>query len=181
MSTTATITEVPAVSEHAIKAEANRILAQTAQKHNVNVEDIGPEVVARAVEQARANLEKAAADSANPFRALYEQERKARELAEGTLQSIRASQQGGSKSDARPAISAEAAKARMGLRAWNGLSTPQRIAALGIEPASVDLEAVKRVFGKGASTTLANDLMKSDALKYRQWKEVALASGVYGS
>jgi hypothetical protein len=69
----------------------------------------------------------------------------------------------------------------MGLRAWNALSTSQRIAALGIEPASVDLEAVKRVFGRGANHTLANDLHKSEALKYRQWKEVALATGIYGA
>jgi hypothetical protein len=56
-------------------------------------------------------------------------------------------------------------------RAWNTLSTSHRIAALDIEPATAELEAIKRTFGPGVSHVLANDLHKSDALKYRQWKE----------
>jgi hypothetical protein len=173
-------TTTPA-SEHAIKAETLRILSATAQKHGIEVDSIGPEVVARAVDQAKTNLEKAAADSANPFRALYEAERQKRELAEGTLASIRAGQQSTANSGAKPAITEEAARRRMGDRAWNVLSTSQRIAALGIEPGSVDLEAIKRVFGRGANTTLGNDLMKANPLQYRQWREIALAVGSYGA
>lgn len=175
------IESTPVIPEDAIKAETARILTALASKHNRPVDSFDAEVAARAVDQARVNLEKSASD-ATGYRALYESEKVKRELAESTLAGIRANQQNVSgKDNTRPAITTEQAKARMGLRAWNAQSTAQRVAALGVEPSAENLEAAKKVFGRGAPTALANDLMKSNPARYRLLREVALASGSYGA
>jgi hypothetical protein len=169
------------IDDTAVKVEAARIMTALAAKHNRSVESFDGEVAARAVEQARINLEKSASD-ATGYKALYEAEKQKRELAEGTLNNIRTSQHKVSSSDnTRPAITAEQARARMGLRAWNALTTTQRVAALGVEPSAENLEAAAEVFGRSAPTTLANDLMKSNPARYRMLREVAHASGSYAN
>lgn len=174
--------EVPAVSEHAIKAEAQRILAQTAAKHNVNVEDIGPEVVARAVDQAKANLEREAADESSSYRKLYEQERQRRQTVENTLESIRTQGQKHISPAGGPPVSAEQAKRRAGDFEWLHRMTPeQKISALGVDPKSVNVKEAAKIFGRNADTKLGSDLMKADPAKYRTLKQVAIAVGVYGA
>jgi hypothetical protein len=176
------VNEVPVIDETSIKAEANRILTHLATKHNRSVESFDAEVAARAVDQARANLEQAAKDEANPYRALYLKERQQREVAENTLQSIRTQGQKHSTQAGGPPVSAAQAKARAGDHNWlHKMTDAQKIAALGIPPESVSLNEARKVFGRGADPKLGSDLMKADPTKYKTLKQVALAVGSYGA
>jgi uncharacterized membrane protein YccC len=171
------------IDDTAVKAEAQRILSNLASKHNRSVDSFDAEVADRAVEQAKANLEKSAADAANPYKTLYEQERKQREIAESTLASIRTQgiKQGGGGTGGAP-VSAAQAQARAGQFQWlHKMTDAQKIAALGIPPDSVSVKEAAKLFGRGADTKLVNDLHKSDPTRYRILREVARAVGVYGA
>jgi hypothetical protein len=173
--------EVP--SEHAVRAESQRILTALAAKHNRSVDSFDAEIVDRAVGQARTNLEQAAKDEGNIYKKLYEQERQQREIAEGTLANIRVQGQkhGGGGTGGAP-VSAEQARARSGAFEWNHrMSDSQKIAALGIPPESVNLAEAKKIFGRGADSKLGSDLHKADPAKYKVLREVSLAVGSYGS
>jgi hypothetical protein len=183
MSTEANTVTTPAIDDTAIRAESARILSHLATKHNRSVDSFEPEIVDRAVEQARANLERSAADASNSYKLLYEREREQRELAESTLASIRTQgiKHGGGGTGGAP-VSAAQAKARAGEHAWNHrLTDAQKIAALGVPPESVNVNEARKVFGRGADPKLGSDLHKSDPVKYRTLKQVALAVGSYGN
>jgi hypothetical protein len=175
-------TKVVTIDETAVKAEAQRILANLASKHNRTVDSFDAEVADRAVEQARTNLEQAAKDESNPYKKLYEAERQQREIVENTLQSIRTQGQKHSTSVGGPPVNAEQAKARAGAFQWNHkLTDSQKVAALGVDPSTVNLAEAKKIFGRGSDPKLGSDLMKSDPVKYRTLREVARAVGSYGA
>lgn len=174
--------EVPTISDEAIKAETERLIRVAAERNGISVDDLRAQVQEEAVAQAKANLAKSAADETNPYRALYEDERKRRETAENTLQAVRDQ---GVKSSAptgdKPHIVVERAKFRVGAHAWNQkLTSDQKLAAVGIPPASVNLKEAAKVFGRGSDQKLGIDLMKSDPQKYRTLKLAAMAVGSYG-
>jgi hypothetical protein len=175
--------QAPAIDESAIRAESRRILANLASKHNRSVDSFDPEIVDRAVAQARINLAQAAKDEGNVYKRLYEAERQQREIAENTLQSIRTQgQKHSSTSTGGPPISAAQAKARAGDHAWlHSMTDTQKIAALGIPPETVNVKEAAKIFGRGADPKLGSDLMKADPAKYRTLKQVALAVGAFGA
>jgi hypothetical protein len=181
MSTPAVTTPV-VIDETAISAETERLIRVAAERNNLPVDAIREQVREEALAQARKNLEQAAADEGNPYKEMYEQERKQREIAEGKLQSVRTQGQKSSTSAGGPPVSAAQAKARAGDHQWNHKMTDaQKIAALGVPPDSVSVKEAQKFFGRGADTKTANDLMKADPARYRTLKQVALAVGVYGN
>jgi hypothetical protein len=61
------------------------------------------------------------------------------------------------------------------------LTDAQKIAALGVDPSTVNLVEAKKIFGRGADAQLGIALMKSDPTRYKVLKESALATGRYGA
>jgi hypothetical protein len=159
------------------------LAAETAaQTNGLSADVIREQVKEEAIAQARKNLEQSAADANNPYKAMYEREREQREIVENTLQSIRAQGQKSSTSAGGPPVSAAQAQARAGAHEWNHrLTDSQKIAALGVDPSTVNLAAAKKIFGRGADAKLGIDLMKSDPSRYKVLKQVALATGRYGA
>ena len=178
MSVDTAVNQPITIDETAVKAETERLIQKAAERNGLPVDAIRSQVQEEAVAQARANLEQSAKDESNPYKAMYEQERKQREIAENTLQSIRSNHVKAS-SDTRPVVTA--AQARAGTLEWNHrMTVNQKIAALGVEPASVNLKEVARI-SRGADPKLGSDLHKSDPGRYRTLREVAIVSGVYGA
>jgi hypothetical protein len=174
--------EVPSIDESAIRAESQRILSNLASKHNRSIDSFDAEIVDRAVGQAKINLEQAAKDESNVYKRLYEQERQQREVAENTLQSIRTQGVKHSSPAGGPPVSAEQARARAGAFEWNHkLTDTQKIAALGVDPSTVNLAEAKKIFGRGANAQLGVALHKADPAKYKVLREVSMAVGSYGN
>jgi hypothetical protein len=174
--------EVPAVTQEAIERETERLIRVAAERNGISPDVLREQVKEEAIAQAKANLAKSAADTSNPYIALYAAERQQRETAENTLQAVRDQ---GTKSSAptgdKPHIVVERAKFRVGAHAWNQkLTSDQKLAAVGIPPASVSVKEAAKVFGRGADQKLGIDLMKSDPQRYRTLKLAAMATGVYG-
>lgn len=176
-----TETAVP-VDDVTVRAEAQRILAQTAAKHNMSVDDIPAEAVDRALEEARKRLERAAEDAANPYKGLYLQERQQREIAENTLQSIQTQGQKHSGAVAGPPLSAEQARRRAGDLQWlHKMTDSQKIQALGVDPSQYTAKEAAKIFSRDADPKLGSDLHKADPSRYKILREVAKAVGVYAA
>lgn len=167
------------VSQEAIEAETERLIQKAAERNGLSADSIREQVQVEAREQAKKNLEQAAKDENNPYRKLYEAERAQRKIAEDSLANIRTNAAKHSD-NTRPLVTAEQARRRAGELQWNHkLSVSQKIATLGVEPASVNLEEVQKLFGRGSDLKLALDLHKSDPARYRQLREVAKVAGIY--
>lgn len=172
----------PAVSNEAIAAETERLIAVAAQRHNLPVETVREQYNAVAREQAVKNLEEESKRGTS-YQALYEAERQKREQAESIMQSIRS--QTLRANDPGPAahIVLEQAVARHGSDEWDHKMTDaQRFEAVGIDPESVGTltKEAKKIFGSGSDSHTASDLYKANPAKYRQLKLVAIMAGITG-
>lgn len=169
------------VSNEAIAAETERLLAVAAERNNLSVDVVREQYNAVAREQAVKNLEEEAKRGTS-FKALYEAERQKREIAESTLASIREQGVKHSSPAGGPPVSAAQAKARAGNMQWLHKMTPeQKIASLGIPPESVSQAEAAKLFKRGADPKLGMALHKADPAKYRILREVAIAVGSYGA
>lgn len=176
------VTETQTVSNEAIAAETERLLAVAATRNHLNIDDVRAQYLEVAKEQAIKNLEEEAKRGTS-YKALYEAERKKREDAENVLAAIREQgQKHGAPTGPSPSVVVAQAKAKAGEFEWNHrLSNDQKISALGIDPKSVSVKEAQKVFGRGADHKLASDLHKADPAKYRTLKQVAIALGVYAA
>jgi hypothetical protein len=83
--------------------------------------------------------------------------------------------------DARPGVTAEQLRAQVGPIAWHKMTEQEKIAGLGLNPAEIDRDFLKKCFGRGNDCRTASELHKSDPLRYRRLREVAIAIGAYAA
>jgi hypothetical protein len=81
--------------------------------------------------------------------------------------------------DARPGITAEQLRAQVGPLAWHKMGEVEKLAGLGLNPAEIDRDFLKRCFGRSNDSRLGSELMKSDPLRYRRLKEASVALDIY--
>jgi hypothetical protein len=83
--------------------------------------------------------------------------------------------------DARPALTCEQLKARVGALNWHKMTDAEKIAGLGQNPNEIDREFLKRLFGRGNDGRTVSDLAKSSPLRLRQLREVSKALNLYAN
>jgi hypothetical protein len=167
--------------EKAIDSEANRIISATLQKHNMTLDQLNqqcPGAVEDARNTAKQMIERDTARKENPMYAELEQEREKSRLLQAQVNALKTSRTN-TANDRRPAITAEQARAQVGELEWNHRMTDaQRLQVLGVEPSTVDAatrQQIMAVFGPKSDHRRASDLMKADAFRYRQLKEIGRA------
>jgi hypothetical protein len=171
-------TEDNDVTDAAIEAEANRIIAATCAKHGLDPSELPPGATEDARRAAKETIEREAAKKANPIYAELEQEREKTRLLQAQVNALKSSHSNAA-SDRRPAITADAARAQVGEMAWNHQMTDaQRLQVIGVDPATVDAatrQEIMDVFGPKSDPHRASDLKRSNSFRYRQLKEVGRA------
>ena len=61
------------------------------------------------------------------------------------------------------------------------MTRAEKLGTLGIDANAVTDEGIKKVFGRGADSSIGADLYKSSPAKYAQLKEASLLLNLYGS
>jgi hypothetical protein len=169
------------IDEVAVAAETERLLKVAAERNGTTYEAVKEHYEAAAREQALKAVQNAAAEN-GLFERLYKAERQQRQVAEQQLEAIRTQGVKHNSPAGGPPVSAEQAKARAGAHQWlHKMTDAQKIAALGVDPSTVNPKEAAKLFGRGADTKLATDLHKADPAKYRVLREVAIALGSYGA
>jgi hypothetical protein len=173
------IEEIASYTPEELKAEANRIVKVTAQRHQLSPDDLSPEMLESAVSQARKNL---SSTHGSAYKAMYEQQKIELEAAQRQLREIKQQSVSSATANdqAKSIKTAEVSRAQMGNLAWNRLSIDGRLRSINIEPNEIDVELAKKMFGKGADSSLANSLMKTDPLKYKKHREASLILDLMG-
>lgn len=183
-------TETPAqstITPEALKAEAARLVAAACERNGLKPDQITPEQAQAAVEHAKKNLEaKAAAEAEEakrgPYRALFEEQVAQNKALQAMLDAVKSqARTNADNRDAKPVVTAEAARRRMGDLHWSKLTPDGRVQALGVDPRTVDVAELKATFGRGCDHMRASTLMKVSPARYRQMKEVAIALGVFAN
>jgi hypothetical protein len=175
-------TTSPAVTDAAIDAETNRIIAATCVKHGIQPSDLPPGAADDARRAAREMIESEARKDSNEYFHLYNQEKQARETAEATLKAVRENRNiAANTADHRHTVTAERARALMGNEQWFMCTADQRIQAVDVDPKSVDKVQLRALFGRGHSTADAVDFAKANPRRYAALREAAKAIGVYGA
>jgi hypothetical protein len=59
------------------------------------------------------------------------------------------------------------------------MTHPQRIAAVGVDPATVDPIQLGKLFGRNSDHKMATDLQRANPRKYAELREVAKILGTY--
>jgi len=172
----------------AVEKETQRILASNAERHGKRVSDFTLAQVEDARTAARQTVERQQALESNPLYASLEATRQKNAELEAQLAAVRAGQQTRSQQDAFSRESsgritdAARTQARLG-NEWYLMTQAQKFAAVGIDPQTVTPETkehARRIFGRGADTAAAVDLSRANPGRYKQLKEVAQITGVYG-
>jgi hypothetical protein len=83
--------------------------------------------------------------------------------------------------DAKPGMTDEKLRAQIGANAYGNLSRADKVAALGVDPSTVDEVFLRKCFGKSNSGVEAKELFNSNPLRYRVLKEVAKALNIYSN
>lgn len=175
-------TTSPVVTEAAITAATDKIIASTCAKHGIQPSQLPDGAVDDARRAAREMLESDARNQSNEYYNLYLQEKQARETAEGTLKIVRENQTTTANTvDHRHSVTAERARDLMGRNQWFTLTDSQKIQAVNVDPASVDKVQLRALFGRGHNTADAVDFSKANPRRYAALREAAKAIGVYGA
>lgn len=117
------------------------------------------------------------------YKLLYEQQQAELESLKNLVAATRVTQQsaGIPDKDRKPVVSAERARGLVGELAWSKMTDAQRVASLGIDPGTLDHGLLRRAFGRGGDSRLAQDLYKTSPFKYRTFKEAAIALNIYAA
>ena len=172
----------PAVTEAAITAATDSIIASTCQRRGITPADLPPGAVEDARRAATEMIQSEAAKESNEYYHLYNQEKQARETAEATLKAVRENRTVAANTvDHRHTVTAERARDLMGRNQWFCLTDAQKIQAVDVDPSSVDRLQVRALFGKGADSHTAVDFQRSNPRRYAALREVAKVLNIYGN
>ncbi len=140
-------------------------------------------MTASTVELNDQNVLEATEVTSSDYKLLYEQQQAELESLKNLVAATRITQQsaGTPDKDRKPVVSADRARALVGELAWSRMTDAQRIASLGIDPGTLDHGLLRRAFGRGGDSRLAQDLYKTSPFKYRTFKEAAIALNIYAA
>lgn len=160
-------TTSPAVTEAAINAAADKIIASTYAKHGIQPSQLPDGAVEDARRVAAEMIQSEYAKEQNEYYHLYNQEKQARETAEATLKAVRENRNiAVNTGDHRHTVTAERARDLMGREQWFTCTEAQKIQAVDVDPASVDKVQLRALFGRGHSTSEAVDFSKANPRRY---------------
>jgi len=175
---TTTTQSTPTATDAAINAATDKIIESTCARHNIQVADLPPGAVEEARRAATEMIQSEARKESNEYYHLYNQEKKARETAEAQLGAVRENRE--AKADTRTVESMEQVRERVGRAMWFQFSESQKLTALGLDPATVDKNQLRSLFGAKSDGAYAVDFMKTSPYRYRQLKQAALALNITG-
>jgi hypothetical protein len=167
------------IDETEVAREATRLIAAAAAKHGLATSEITQDVKDRATAEARVLLESRAQNKGNSedYRALFEASEQRAKLAESQLAALR---NVNAPSPGKPMVTkVEQARARVGEVGWFKMSPDQRVAALGVDPASVDKAQLGLLFGKNSDHVSAVAFQRANPKRYAELREVAKVLGTY--
>jgi hypothetical protein len=81
----------------------------------------------------------------------------------------------------KPLISAARFRAEVGLSSLRGMPVNQKLEGIGLDPATVSVDHLERLFCLGNDGVAAAELMRASPKRYRQLREAADLLGIYGS
>jgi chorismate mutase len=165
-------------TEAAITAATEKLIATACAKHNITPEQLPQDSIDYARRTAREMVESDQRNQQNEYYHLYLQEKQAREAAEAANKAVRDNHT--ARADTRTVTTMERTRDLMGRAAWFQLTEAQKISALGVDPATVDKQLLRTLFGKNTDTAAAVDYAKANPYKYKQFREVSLALDITG-
>jgi hypothetical protein len=83
--------------------------------------------------------------------------------------------------DAKPSVTSARLKAMVGPVKFLQMTRSEKLVGLGLNPAEVDDEFLKRCFGRGNDGKAAQELYKSNPFRYRQLREAADILSIYAA
>jgi hypothetical protein len=168
----------PEATERAIRTAADKLIQAAAVKHGLSIDEIPPSARDEAYAYARQTVESDQRNQNNEYYLLWEQQKQENALLKTQLGAVRDNK--AAAVDNRVVPTLEMTRDRMGRSTWAQLNTNQRIAAIGVQPDSVDRPQLAKLFGRNADHVYASDLMKTSPYRYRQLREVAKILDVTG-
>jgi hypothetical protein len=78
-------------------------------------------------------------------------------------------------------VPASRVKALLGPLALLKMTRDEKLQSLGVDPASVTDDGLKKIFGRGNDGKMGGDLQKTSPARYAQLREAALLLNVYGA
>jgi predicted small metal-binding protein len=176
-SPTPAVAPLPVVNEEDVAREASRLIAAAAAKHGLATSEIPQDVKDRAHAEARVLLESRAKHVTDPYVEMYAQAMRRAEVAEAQVAALR-NQHG--RPEAHIIVdTVEKVRARVGELGWAKMSKEQRLASIGVAPASVNPAELQSLFGRASDHKKASDLMRADQRKYKILKEAAKVLGIF--
>lgn len=172
-----------APTESDINAAAEKMIAVNCQRHNVSRENFPSDGVEEAKRLARQELEADFALRSNPLyerlKASEEAARQARLERDAALQ-VRPSTGGNSTGGTKDP---HVVRAQLGEANYRALTDNGRLMSCGVDPSKVgpvELQDAKKIFGRGADTHFASNMMKQDAARYHYLKTIAVVMNIQG-
>lgn len=165
-------------TEAAITAATDKLIASACAKHNITPDQLPQDSIDYARRTAREMVESEAVKEQNEYYHLYNQEKAAREAAETALKAVRENRT--ARADTRTVDTMEQVRERVGRAAWFQLSEAGKLAALGLDPATIDKPQLRKLFGRHSDGVFAVDYQKVQPYKYKQLKQAALALNITG-
>jgi hypothetical protein len=168
----------PVVTDAAIDAETNRIVAASLAKHNMSIDQLPPGAMEDARRAAKEMLEADARNQSNEYFHLYQQQKQEAEALKAQLGAVRENRT--ARADTRTVDTMEQVRERVGRATWFQFSEAQKLTALGLDPATVDKNQLRTLFGRNTDTAFAVDFMKTNPYLYKQYRQASLALNITG-
>lgn len=163
------------ITEHQITERANQIINSTAAKHGVDPASFTTGQREDARNSAREQLEL----ESNPhYMALQQANEKNRQL-EAQIAAL-SSRGPVSAPSATAPFNAAQVRGRLGSTFYS-LSNSQKISAAGVDPASVNIAELKKLFGRGSDSKAALDYSRQAPSDYSKKRELAKLLDIYGA
>jgi hypothetical protein len=167
-----------------VQTAANKLIAAAAVKAGYTFDQVPEEARQDAYRYAAAAIAEQEALKANPLYLPLEAEREQHRLTKLELSAVKQTRIGVPNNDAKPSsLEPQVVRQRMGEKDWWLLTQNGRLAACNIPPASVtevDVQEAKRIFGRGAVSSYSNNAFKTDPVRYRHLKNLAVVLDLQG-
>jgi hypothetical protein len=117
------------------------------------------------------------------YEALYAESRAENERLKAVLDAARLSAGGGApaRPSAKAAVSADRVRALLGPVGFLNTTRDEKLKALGVDPASVTDDGLKKLFGRGADFQAAQDLQRSNPGRHATLRECAKILNLYAA
>ena len=119
------------------------------------------------------------------YEALYQDQRAENERLKAILDAARLSSAGRGSPAARPStkatVSSDRVRALLGPVGFLNTSRDEKLKALGVDPASITDDGLKKLFGRGADFQAAQDLQRSNPGRHATLRECAKILNLYAA